>query len=149
MSQTAPARLNNTTLTLCPQASNFRLAHCAVEFFSEHLVDIDPPCLRAAHSKASRGNCRHDMSPAGHGALQNAPDGTSVLSGYNTLPYRGALPDWREVTSQKQGSVVRTECHWINPAAQQCVSPMALFDAAAPAAPSIDQPALSSQEDRP
>lgn len=116
---------------------------------------VDPPYLPETRSKQTGGNYRHEMSSADHRALLdglNGLEGMVVLSGYDAPLYRDALPDWRQVAvetqgSGAQGSVNRTECLWINPAAQQCASQMTLFDAVHAGAETADQSAVPSPED--
>ncbi len=145
----------------------------AIKVMAQHdseqtLHYVDPPYLPETRSKHSGGNYRHEMSLAEHEALLsclNSLDGMVVLSGYDSPLYRAALPGWQQVAadtlgSGAQGSVSRTECLWINPAAQNCAPQMPLFavDAAASdvaigeaiswAGAKTDEPAGGRREDQ-
>ena len=99
---------------------------------------VDPPYLPETRSADSARSYGYEMSIAAHEALLASLDllrGMVVLSGYDSALYHNALPGWRQVTMRthgqgKHGSVSRTECLWINPAAQRQAAQIPLFDIA-------------------
>lgn len=102
---------------------------------------VDPPYLLETRSERGVGSYRYEMAITDHEILLTnlaSLDGMVVLSGYDSSFYSNALPGWRQVIAETEGSgahgsVRRTECLWINSTAQRCASQMPLFDANAAA----------------
>lgn len=92
------------------------------------LIYLDPPYLPETRSKSIRwttGKCSyaHEMSPSDHAELLDAVASSRamiVLSGYPSPVYDEALTGWQrlDLKARAHGNQPRTECLWINPAAQ-------------------------------
>jgi DNA adenine methylase len=94
------------------------------------LFYIDPPYHPSTRSAGNRRRGQgfhvysHEMEHEDHVALLELLSGLKgmvVLSGYPLDLYDEALPDWRRVErdAYADGGRARTECLWINPAAQE------------------------------
>lgn len=94
------------------------------------LFYLDPPYLPETRSQKSRRGgsryhvYRHELTFEEHVALLEqlkAMLGMIVLSGYPNALYDDALTGWQRVerTAYAHGGIGRTECLWINPAAQE------------------------------
>lgn len=108
----------------------------AIEIIPAHdtsttLFYVDPPYVHETRCRVSMGTdrvYRHDMTDADHIALLEALQavrGMVILSGYPHHIYDDTLTDagWSRLDKRAQisgnrGSVLRTECIWINPACQ-------------------------------
>ena len=83
---------------------------------------VDPPYL---HCTRDRGNdYRHELGDADHvalGELLHSLSGMVVLSGYPSDTYRKLYADWTCIDRKAiaDGGRPRTECLWLNKAAQQ------------------------------
>ncbi|HXD37839.1 MAG TPA: DNA adenine methylase [Rhodanobacter sp.] len=87
---------------------------------------VDPPYMHETRvMNAGKAGCyRHEMTDEQHGELLDALlelEGYVVLSGYPSTLYRDKLSGWqffetRSRISAGRGTVLRTECVWINPA---------------------------------
>lgn len=103
----------------------------AFTFIEDHdeedvLFYVDPPYVPS--TRASNRFCYvHEMSDDDHIRLLDlltSLRGMVVLSGYASTLYRGRLPSWRCTSKTTScngnvGSADRTECLWLNEAAQQ------------------------------
>jgi DNA adenine methylase len=91
------------------------------------LYYVDPPYIHSTRSGICGPNGRravyvHEMTEDDHSRLLTALQsvkGMVLLSGYRHQIYDDALPTWRrvEMATHGDGAVPRTECLWINPAA--------------------------------
>lgn len=96
---------------------------------------VDPPYLHSTRSKAhnsSRKNYRHELTDQDHEDLLtflHTLSGFVVLSGYPHPMYDDMLAGWHRETraSLADGARPRTECLWINPAAQIALTAGPLF----------------------
>lgn len=96
---------------------------------------VDPPYLPETRSAGSSRYYRHEMTVDDHEALLAALcglEGMVVLSGYDSDLYNSALEGWARTSlqtsgSSRFGSTPRTECLWLNPAAEDRSSQMKLF----------------------
>lgn len=87
---------------------------------------IDPPYMPETRSKGHR-YYRHEMTVEGHEqllAVSRAMTGMVMISGYDHEVYNDMLSGWAKTEkasriSAGRGTKVRTECLWLNPAAQQ------------------------------
>lgn len=87
---------------------------------------IDPPYLPETRVQRNRYYA-HEMTPTGHEQLLAVADTLQemvMISGYDSELYSDMLASWKKVTrtsriSAGRGTSVRTECLWLNPAAQQ------------------------------
>ena len=73
---------------------------------------------------AGGGTYRHELSDGEHAELLEALlrlRGMVLLSGYPSPLYDAALPGWQRVerAAMADGALPRTECLWLNPAAQR------------------------------
>lgn len=90
------------------------------------LFFVDPPYVMQTRVAGNR-TYKHEMTDADHVQLLNAlanVQGMVLLSGYQNDLYRESLPGWQVKTTSSRiaaarGGGVRTECLWINPAAQR------------------------------
>ncbi|RBP11581.1 DNA adenine methylase [Pseudocitrobacter faecalis] len=89
---------------------------------------VDPPYVHETRVGVSKnGAYRYEMNNEEHAELLNelkALQGMVVVCGYDSKLYNDALAGWQRVTrttaaNGHSGSVQRTECLWINPAAQK------------------------------
>lgn len=83
---------------------------------------VDPP-YRMDTRKDSRRGYNHELTDDDHGPLLAALcelQGMVMLSGYQSEHYDDALPGWQrtERTATDLVGNLRTECLWLNPAAQ-------------------------------
>lgn len=92
-----------------------------------------PPVIRHPAVRYHGGNVdknrtyRFEMTHDEHAELLcvlNTLQGMVVICGYNSNLYNDMLTGWKQVSKTTaangfSGSVQRTECLWINPAAQQ------------------------------
>ena len=92
---------------------------------------VDPPYLVSTRSRANRrpdngGVYRHELTEEQHvellAALQELA-GMVVLSGYPSELYEDMLPGWLRIDREAfaDGALARTECLWLNPAAQAAI----------------------------
>ncbi|EPJ7337210.1 DNA adenine methylase [Citrobacter amalonaticus] len=87
---------------------------------------IDPPYMPETRSKGHR-YYRHEMTVEGHEqllAVSRTMTGMVMISGYDHEVYNDMLSGWAKTEkasriSAGRGTKVRTECLWLNPAAQQ------------------------------
>ncbi|MGM5615963.1 DNA adenine methylase [Klebsiella sp. K5-308] len=87
---------------------------------------IDPPYVPETRVQGNRYYA-HEMTTEGHEqllAVARTMSGMVIISGYDTEVYNDILSGWArtEKTSRisaGRGTKVRTECLWLNPAAQQ------------------------------
>ncbi|EMN3921305.1 DNA adenine methylase [Citrobacter farmeri] len=87
---------------------------------------IDPPYMPETRSKGHR-YYRHEMTVEGHEqllAVSRTMTGMVLISGYDHEVYNDMLFGWAKTEkasriSAGRGTKVRTECLWLNPAAQQ------------------------------
>jgi DNA adenine methylase len=106
----------------------------AIEVLHQHdhvqtLHYVDPPYVHSTRSldAAKRGYFNHEMSNENHEELIKVLielQGFVVLSGYQSELYLDMLKGWeiyrtRSQVSASRGTVVRTECLWINPACSE------------------------------
>lgn len=96
------------------------------------LIYADPPYVTEMRRHRLYA---HEMSDADHVALLDALDahpGPVALSGYACALYDDRLPHWRRVETQAraEGAQARTECLWLNPALQERLRILELFNAA-------------------
>lgn len=106
----------------------------AVQVLKDHdavstLHYVDPPYVHdTRYSGAKSGRIyRHEMDDKDHLGLLNTLlelEGMVMLSGYPSELYDNTLNGWKRVDtkariSSGRGTDTRTECLWINPAAQQ------------------------------
>lgn len=89
---------------------------------------VDPPYVHDTRvNVAKNGAYRFEMTNDEHKTLLNglkSLSGMVVVCGYDSDLYNGALSSWEKVTrttaaNGRAGSVQRTECLWINQAAQK------------------------------
>ena len=89
---------------------------------------VDPPYVHETRVEAAKNSAyRFEMTNEEHVELLNALkelSGAVIVCGYNSDLYNNALTGWKRVTRTTAangfaGSVQRTECLWLNPAAQQ------------------------------
>ena len=86
---------------------------------------IDPPYVAETRVQGNR-YYNHEMTTEGHEQLLSVARtmaGMVIISGYDHEVYNDILADWRKMErgsriSAGRGTKVRTECLWINPAAQ-------------------------------
>lgn len=87
---------------------------------------VDPPYLHETRCMHHRGSYRHELNDDGHCRLLDvlkALDGMVVLCGHASEVYDDVLRNWSRQETQArisgaQGTVLRTECLWLNPACQ-------------------------------
>lgn len=87
---------------------------------------IDPPYVPETRVQGNRYYA-HEMTVEGHEqllAVARTMSGMVMISGYDSELYSDMLASWKKVTrtsriSAGRGTSVRTECLWLNPAAQQ------------------------------
>lgn len=87
---------------------------------------IDPPYMPETRSKGHR-YYRHEMTVECHEqllAVSRTMTGMVMISGYDCEVYNDMLTDWKKTEkasriSAGRGTGIKTECLWINPAAQQ------------------------------
>lgn len=89
------------------------------------VIYCDPPYLKASRRPSSRAAYLHEMSDADHVELAQAlhrARGMVLLSGYASPLYDELYCGWRRferaANSDGSGARQRTECLWLNPAAQ-------------------------------
>lgn len=89
---------------------------------------VDPPYVHETRVETAKNSAyRFEMTNAQHAELLNTLKelrGAVIVCGYNSDLYNNALTGWKRLTrttaaNGSAGSVQRTECLWINPAAQQ------------------------------
>ncbi|EAT9848695.1 DNA adenine methylase [Salmonella enterica] len=89
---------------------------------------VDPPYVHETRVETAKNSAyRFEMTNAQHAELLNVLKelrGAVIVCGYNSDLYNNALTGWKRVTrttaaNGSAGSVQRTECLWINQAAQQ------------------------------
>ena len=89
---------------------------------------VDPPYVHDTRINVAKNSAyRHEMTNAGHLALLEeikSLKGMVIICGYDSELYNDALSSWKRVTRTTSanghaGSVPRTECLWINRAAQE------------------------------
>ncbi len=103
---------------------------CALQLIGELdrpecLFYVDPPYVHDTRNMQNK-TYRHEMSLAQHIellSLLSKVKGMVLLSGYSHPVYDDALKGWQKITKSARaaghrGTVERTECLWINPAAQ-------------------------------
>ena len=86
---------------------------------------IDPPYVAETRVQGNR-YYNHEMTTEGHEQLLSVARtmaGMVIISGYDHEVYNDILADWRKMErgsriSAGRGTKVRTECLWLNPAAQ-------------------------------
>ncbi|HDY8638730.1 TPA: DNA adenine methylase [Klebsiella pneumoniae] len=87
---------------------------------------IDPPYMPETRVQKNR-YYNHEMTVEGHEqllAVSRTMKGMVMISGYDTDVYNDMLSGWAKTEkasriSARRGTKVRTECLWLNPAAQQ------------------------------
>ncbi|WP_353614807.1 DNA adenine methylase [Mangrovibacter phragmitis] len=87
---------------------------------------IDPPYIQETRVQGNR-YYNHEMTVEGHEqllAVARTMKGMVMISGYDHDIYNDVLTDWKKTEKESRisagrGTKVRTECLWINPAAQQ------------------------------
>ncbi|HCT5330792.1 TPA: DNA adenine methylase [Klebsiella pneumoniae] len=87
---------------------------------------IDPPYLPETRVQRNRYYA-HEMTQEGHEqllAVASTLQGMVMISGYDSELYSDMLASWKKVTrtsriSAGRGTAIRTECLWLNSAAQQ------------------------------
>lgn len=98
---------------------------------------VDPPYVTGTRvMNAGDRYYRHEMSDAEHVNLLNTcrqMRGFVVISGYSSPLYRDLLSDWamhetQTTASGNRGSVARSECIWLNSAAQAALRQQDLFN---------------------
>lgn len=89
---------------------------------------VDPPYVHETRVETAKNSAyRFEMTNEEHAELLNVLKelrGAVIVCGYNSDLYNKALSGWKRVTRTTAangfaGSVRRTECLWLNPAAQQ------------------------------
>ncbi|KAA0473361.1 DNA adenine methylase [Klebsiella variicola] len=89
---------------------------------------VDPPYVHDTRVETAKNSAyRFEMTNEEHMELLNVLKelrGAVIVCGYNSDLYNNALSGWKQVTRTTAangfaGSVQRTECLWLNPAAQQ------------------------------
>ena len=89
---------------------------------------VDPPYVHDTRVETAKNSAyRFEMTNEEHMELLNVLKdlrGAVIVCGYNSDLYNNALTGWKRVTRTTAangfaGSVQRTECLWLNPAAQQ------------------------------
>ncbi|HBQ2536250.1 TPA: DNA adenine methylase [Klebsiella pneumoniae] len=89
---------------------------------------VDPPYVHETRVETAKNSAyRFEMTNEEHAELLNVLKelrGAVIVCGYNSDLYNNALSGWKRVTRTTAangfaGSVRRTECLWLNPAAQQ------------------------------
>lgn len=93
------------------------------------LFFIDPPYVAETRTDV---DYVHEMTDADHIALSDALHsikGMALISGYDSTLYRELYADWKMVTKEARtvNNVKRTECLWINQAAQRNAIQKTLF----------------------
>ncbi len=88
---------------------------------------VDPPYVHDTRVNVAKNSAyRHELTNAEHLALLEeikSLKGMVIICGYDSELYNDALSSWKRVTRStsangQSGSVRRTECLWINRAAQ-------------------------------
>ncbi len=88
---------------------------------------VDPPYVHDTRVETAKNSAyRFEMTNEEHTELLNVLKelrGAVIVCGYNSDLYNNALAGWKRVTrttaaNGSAGSVQRTECLWLNPAAQ-------------------------------
>ena len=102
---------------------------CMLDHDTENTLHfVDPPYVHDTRVNVAKNSAyRHEMTNSEHLALLEeikALQGMVIICGYVSDLYNDALSSWRRVTrttsaNGQAGSVPRTECLWINQAAQQ------------------------------
>lgn len=100
----------------------------ALEVMTQHdsigtLHYVDPPYLHETRRPGMGANYRHEMTAAQHAELLTHLQGLKgmvLLSGYRHPLYDEALTGWQRIdrAAYADGARKRTECLWLNPAAQ-------------------------------
>lgn len=90
---------------------------------AESLFYCDPPYMESSLT-GGKYNYKHAYTVDDHAKLANTLHrikGMAVLSGYDTPQYADMYPNWRryQVKAKAEMNIERTECLWINPAAQE------------------------------
>lgn len=89
---------------------------------------VDPPYIHDTRVEVAKNSAyRFEMTDAEHITLLDCLrqlSGMVIVCGYDSKLYNDALSDWKCITrttsaNGRAGSVQRTECLWINPAAQK------------------------------
>lgn len=106
----------------------------ALKVMEEHDTEntlhfVDPPYVHATRN--SNNNYRHEMSDDAHKSLcflLNRLKGMVVLCGYHNVIYQSFL-GWKmfEKEAFADGANKRTECIWLNPAAEKAMPQADLF----------------------
>lgn len=106
------------------------------------LFYVDPPYVMDTRYVGARHGryYDHEMNDADHVQLLerlNSVRGMVVLSGYSSALYLGALQGWSMASTEARisgarGTAMRTECLWLNPAAQRALDRTGLFGLEAP-----------------
>lgn len=101
------------------------------------LFYVDPPYVMDTRNVGARHGRYYEceLNDAEHIQLLEkllSVKGMVVLSGYSSAMYLGALQGWAMTTieariSAARGTVMRTECLWMNPAASQALNRTGLF----------------------
>lgn len=94
------------------------------------LFYVDPPYVHS--TRTASNDYAFEMSDDEHKALAkqlNSIAGMVVLSGYDSELYRNLYPNWRieSIETETIKRTKRTECLWLNPAAQSRQSQKRLF----------------------
>ena len=118
----------------------------AVDVIDRHdapgtLFFVDPPYMHETRAMSGNRTYRHEMTEQEHATLLDRlmqVEGFVVLSGYPTETYEQALTGWKCFSraasiSGNRGTVLRTECVWINPRCkegmrQQCILDLENYD---------------------
>ncbi|WP_336709942.1 MULTISPECIES: DNA adenine methylase [unclassified Cedecea] len=105
----------------------------AIQCMKDHDTDstlhfVDPPYVHDTRVNVAKNSAyRHELTNAEHRALLEeikSLKGMVIICGYNSELYNESLSSWKRVTRStsangQAGSVQRTECLWINRAAQE------------------------------
>lgn len=115
------------------------------------LIYADPPYLPETRSDKRKGQdsfhaYRHEMTAADHEALLDQlvdHEAMVMISGYPSKLYAARLRGWRCLTKDTRAhrDLPRSECLWINPAAQRTKEAGPLFSDRPPTGPQEEQTA--------
>jgi len=137
------ARFPDSLARVCDRLSGVMIENRpALSVIEQHdaadtLFYVDPPYVMDTRNVGARNGRYYEceLDDADHLQLLEmllTVKGMVVLSGYSSAMYLGALQGWAMANveariSSARGTVMRTECLWMNPAASQALNRTGLF----------------------
>ena len=137
------ARFPDSLARVCERLSGVMIENRpALSVIEQHdapdtLFYVDPPYVMDSRNVGARHGRYYEceLNDADHVQLLEkllTVKGMVVLSGYSSAMYLGALQGWAMATIEARiaaarGTVMRTECLWMNPAASQALNRTGLF----------------------